>query len=48
MSRWLGAIGDVGMVFFGIFVMAILLTNYSDKNHGTAIKRPATEITQYR
>lgn len=48
MNRWLGALGDIGIALFLLFLLAIIATNYSDRNMGTAIKRTNTQITQIR
>lgn len=41
MNKFLENLGDAGMIAFALFVLAILATNYSDKNMGTAIKQSA-------
>lgn len=48
MNRWLGALGDVGILLFGIFVLAVTYSRISDEHMGTSIKRPAAQIGQYR
>lgn len=42
--KFFGSLGDIGMAAFFLFVAAIIATNYSDKNMGTAIKRPNHQI----
>lgn len=52
MNKFLGALGDIGLAAFGIFVMAVVFSRFSDEQAarygGAQIKKPNYEIGQQK